>query len=111
VVIASILCISVILLISMVHDAGCVARAVNGGACPANPFALINFHLSAFTHLAEVLISAFFALFLILLVSESRRLLVVSCQSRLVLVPISSTSQRRVMRWLALREKSPTRVS
>ncbi len=111
VVIASMLCISVIMLIGMVHEVGCVARAVNGGTCPANSFALINFHMSAFTRLAEVLISAFFGLFLILFAYSVLKLSVHSRTFSAVRVPISCTSHRHISRWLALREKSPTQHS
>ncbi len=105
------LCISVVMLIGMVHEVGCVARAVNGGTCPANAFALINFHMSAFTNFAQVLISAFFCFFIISVAYSAPKLLVLSYKSSAVRVPISYTSHRRVSRWIALRENSPSRHS
>ena len=106
---ASMLCISVVMLIGMVQEVGCVARAVNGGTCPANAFALINFHMSAFTRLAQVLISAFFGFFVILFACSLPKLLVHSRKLSAISVPISYTSHRRISRWLALCENSPTR--
>lgn len=111
IVVASMLCISVVMLIGMVHEVGCVARAVNGGTCPANAFALINFHMSAFTRLAQVLISAFFGFLLVLFVYAIPKVLVHSSKFSVVHVPVSYTSHRRVSRWLALQESSPSRRS
>lgn len=111
IVLASMFCISVIMLIGMVHEVECVARAVNGGTCPANAFALINFHMSAFTRLAQVLISAFFAFFLIVFTYAVSKLLVQRYTFSVVRVPISYTSHRRVSRWLARQENSPSRRS
>ncbi len=105
---ASILCISVVMLIGMVQEVGCVARAVNGGTCPVNAFALINFHMSAFTRLAQVLISVFFAFIALIVAFVAVLPDIHESFIRAVRVPISYTSHRRISRWLALQENSPS---
>lgn len=95
----------------MVHEAGCVARAVNGGTCPANSFALINFHLSAFARLAQALVSVF-----VLLVAAygafAYALLIPAIKDHRafhVLTPL--VAEKEAMRWRAQKETSPTHIA
>lgn len=108
-VIVSIFCISVVVLIGMVQNAGCVARAVNGGACPANAFARLFFHASAFSHLTQVLVSAIVLLLGVALHEDAGNdRLIEHARVYGAPIPSSYTSYKHVIRWLALRETSPT---
>ncbi|MFA6364922.1 MAG: hypothetical protein WCW78_00780 [Candidatus Paceibacterota bacterium] len=105
VAIASIFCISAVTLIGMVGQADCVARAINGGACPADSFSLVNFHLSAYARLAQAILFLFifFALFVFSSLQSQQLLLVVGER-----VSRAQVSYFPFLRWVALHETSPT---
>ncbi|MFA6407100.1 MAG: hypothetical protein WCV80_00140 [Candidatus Paceibacterota bacterium] len=103
--IASVFCISAVTLIGMVGQADCVARAVNGGACPADSFSLVNFHVSAYARLAQAILFLF--IFFALFVFSSRQAQELFFVVRKYIVH-AHVSYFPFLRWVALHEMSPT---
>ena len=109
VMMVSMLCISVIMLIVMVGEAGCVARTVNGGVCPANTFALLNFHMSAFSKLTQTLISLFVSFCIVIM---SVYIVATSTFSPIryrAYIQHAHSAHHTLQRWIAIHETSPTR--
>ena len=104
----SILCISVIMLIVMVGEAGCVARAVNGGVCPANTFALINFHMSAFSKLTQTLISLFVSVCMVIVSVWIVATTTFSPVRYRAYIQHAHSARHTFQRWIAIHETSPT---